>query len=97
MREVQRVEEPLKDLIKDLGDAIDRSLSESESIAQAIGEIRKEGYDVLLVLEATIGFNRRAEKTDVPEDQPVNHQDLDETLTEQDYEFLKTLSISLDE
>ena len=31
-------------------------------IAEAIGEIRRHGYDVFLVLEATIGFNRREDE-----------------------------------
>ena len=45
--------------MQDLGNAINDSLSDSERIAEAIGEIKRAGYDVFLVLEATIGFNRR--------------------------------------
>ena len=55
------MEEPLKHLMQELGNAINDSLSESDRIAEAIGEIKKAGYDVFLVLEATIGFNRRDE------------------------------------
>src|ERR1700687_1948530 len=55
------VEEPLKHLMQELGNAINDSLSESDRIAEAIGEIKRAGYDVFLVLEATIGFNRRDE------------------------------------
>ncbi|MCU1326860.1 MAG: hypothetical protein JWN34_2230, partial [Bryobacterales bacterium] len=47
--------------MQDLGNAINESLSDSESIAEAIGEIKRAGYDVFLVLEATIGFNKRDE------------------------------------
>lgn len=32
---------------------------DSDRIAAAIGEIKRAGYDVFLVLEATIGFNKR--------------------------------------
>src|SRR5258708_244496 len=53
------VDEPLKNLMQELGNAINDSLSESDRIAEAIGEIKRAGYDVFLVLEATIGFNRR--------------------------------------
>ncbi len=53
------VEERLKSLMQDLGNAINESLSDSERIAEAIGEIKRAGYDVFLVLEATIGFNKR--------------------------------------
>ena len=45
--------------MQDLGNAINESLSDSERIAEAIGEIKRAGYDVFLVLEATIGFNKR--------------------------------------
>jgi hypothetical protein len=55
------VEERLKSLMQDLGNAINESLSDSERIAEAIGEIKRAGYDVFLVLEATIGFNKREE------------------------------------
>ncbi len=55
------MEEKLKELMQELGNAINESLSDSERIAEAIGEIKRAGYDVFLVLEATIGFNKREE------------------------------------
>ena len=58
------MDEPLKRLMQELGNAINDSLSESDRIAEAIGEIKRAGYDVFLVLEATIGFNRRDENSE---------------------------------
>ena len=55
------MEEKLKELMQELGNAINESLSDSDRIAAAIGEIKRAGYDVFLVLEATIGFNKRDE------------------------------------
>ena len=55
------MEERLKHLMQELGNAINEALSDSERIAEAIGDIRQAGYDVFLVLEATIGFNKREE------------------------------------
>lgn len=55
------MDDRLKDLMQELGQAINESLSDSERIAEAIGEIKRAGYDVFLVLEATIGFNKRDE------------------------------------
>ncbi|MGQ9918008.1 MAG: hypothetical protein ACUVS7_11370 [Bryobacteraceae bacterium] len=55
------MDERLKELIQELGHAINESLSDSDRIAEAIGEIKRAGYDVFLVLEATIGFNKRDE------------------------------------
>ena len=91
------MEQRLKQLIKRLGRAIDESLSESETIAEAIGQIKSEGYDVLLVLEATIGFNRRSQAGEGSPATTVTHTDLDSSLTEQDQEFLKAMSIKLEE
>lgn len=45
--------------MQELGNAINESLSDSDRIAEAIAEIKRAGYDVFLVLEATIGFNKR--------------------------------------
>lgn len=50
--------------MQELGNAINESLSDSDRIASAIGEIKRAGYDVFLVLEATIGFNKRDETDD---------------------------------
>ncbi len=87
--------------MQDLGNAINESLSDSERIAEAIGEIKRAGYDVFLVLEATIGFNKRDENED--SDSP----DMDESheivatekvrFTTQDQRFLKALRIAVDE
>src|SRR5580658_6144829 len=65
------VDEPLKRLMQELGNAINDSLSESDRIAEAIGEIKRAGYDVFLVLEATIGFNRRDDNDESSEDEPA--------------------------
>ena len=54
--------------MQELGNAINESLSDSDRIAAAIGEIKRAGYDVFLVLEATIGFNKR-EDEDVDDDE----------------------------
>lgn len=97
------MEERLKSLMQDLGNAINESLSDSERIAEAIGEIKRAGYDVFLVLEATIGFNKREEGEDASEDM----EDLAEPrevvtngrvrFTTQDQRFLKALRIAVDE
>jgi uncharacterized protein (UPF0335 family) len=47
----------LKSLIQKLGEAIHESVAESEQIAGVVQDIRRHGFDVLLMLEATIGLN----------------------------------------
>src|SRR3954463_2020316 len=56
-----KVDQQLQKLMKQLGDAINDTLSDSDQIAEVISRIKSGGYDVFLVLEATIGFNRRDE------------------------------------
>lgn len=75
------MEDRLKELMQELGNAINESLSDSDRIAAAIGEIKGAGYDVFLVLEATIGFNKRDETGEDGEDEAVL-----ETRLETDFE-----------
>ena len=100
------VDEPLKHLMQELGNAINDSLSESDRIAEAIGEIKKAGYDVFLVLEATIGFNRRAEgseneeeELEVSEEEPKRNFEATGKIkfTSQDHRFLRALKIAVDD
>jgi hypothetical protein len=98
------VEEPLKHLMQELGNAINDSLSESDRIAEAIGEIKRAGYDVFLVLEATIGFNRRDENSEDDEELEVAEEpkrNFEATgkikFTSQDHRFLRALKIAVDE
>lgn len=85
------MEENLKHLMQKLGHAINESLSESESIEEVLGEIQREGYDVFLVLEATIGFNERAARdSDSGSKSPKSFSD-------QDHAFLKALKITVKE
>ena len=89
--------------MQDLGNAINESLSDSERIAEAIGEIKRAGYDVFLVLEATIGFNKREEGEDASGDDTElsEPQEIGSNgrvrFTTQDQRFLKALRIAVDE
>ena len=92
--------------MQELGNAINDSLSESDRIAEAIGEIKRAGYDVFLVLEATIGFNRRDEDEDEDEsagsgssEQPKRGFETTGKIkfTSQDHRFLRALKIAVDE
>jgi hypothetical protein len=83
--------------MQELGNAINDSLSESDRIAEAIGEIKKAGYDVFLVLEATIGFNRR--EIEVTEEPPRRGFETTGKIkfTTQDHRFLRALKIAVDD
>jgi len=86
--------------MKDLGEAINGSLSESDQIAQVIAKIKDEGFDIFLVLEATIGFNRRENGTEeAPELVSSRKKNVDPefSINAHDVRFLKSLRISVDD
>jgi hypothetical protein len=96
------VDDRLKELMQELGNAINESLSDSERIAEAIGEIKRAGYDVFLVLEATIGFNKREEGAEheagESDDLPADFESAAKLKwTSQDHKFLRALKIAIDE
>jgi hypothetical protein len=88
--------------MQELGNAINESLSDSDRIAAAIGEIRRAGFDVFLVLEATIGFNKRGDNDDDSDSPESGEEKLQFTSpdgfrwTSQDEKFLKALKISVE-
>ena len=83
--------------MQELGNAINESLSDSDRIAEAIGEIKRSGYDVFLVLEATIGFNKREEDEDTSDIETTFDTSTKIKWTNQDHKFLKALKISTEE
>jgi len=94
---VEPLDDNLKQLMKELGAAINDTLSNSDRISEAIAKIRSSGYDVFLVLEATIGFNRRHETADESIETIGVDGEAELNITSQDVKFLKSLKISIDD
>jgi hypothetical protein len=92
------VDQQLKQLMKELGEAINESLADSEQIAEVVSRIKDGGYDIFLVLEATIGVSKPGEKSS-------DKTSLVTTLTsnpqfkisDQDLKFLKSLRIKIED
>jgi len=91
------VDPQLKQLMKELGDAINESLSDSEQISEVVSRIKEGGYDIFLVLEATIGVSKQGEKQ--PDKTLVTTMSSNPELkvSDQDLKFLKSLRIKIDE
>ncbi len=89
----------LRELIQQLGEAIHESVIESEQIAGVVQDIRKHGFDVLLMLEATIGLN---EVSAMPVKKGEAGESAAETsaeagaFTQNDLHFLRSLRISVE-
>ena len=88
----------LKQLMKELGEAINESLADSDQIAEVISKIKAGGYDVFLVLEATIGFNKHEEQAaSKPTLVKGNKGGPEFKINASDAKFLKSLRISADD
>ena len=90
------MDDELKKLMKELGEAINQSVAESDEISDVMTRIRAGGYDVFLVLEATIGFNQRADAGESPRQKELTSSgELD--ITSQDLKFLRSLRIAVND
>jgi hypothetical protein len=84
----------LRELIQQLGEAIHESVIESEQIAGVVQDIRKHGFDVLLMLEATIGLNEvSAKEADAGDSEEVEGE---APFTQTDRDWLRSLRISVE-
>lgn len=81
-----QLDDHLKNLLRELGHAINDTVSESDRITGAIAGVRAHGYDIVLKLDATIGLARR--------DAAALE---DSKLTTQDRRFLESLRIQVDQ
>jgi uncharacterized protein (UPF0335 family) len=89
------LDQTLRKLVQKLGEAIHESVSESEQIAGVVQDIRRHGFDVLLMLEATIGLNELEEAS--PQGASPAEQDGGAgPFTAQDVHFLKSLRIAIE-
>jgi len=94
--------EDVKRMVAEIGSTLQRTLSESPQIAHCLNRIRAEGYEVSLVLEATIGFSKTGGK-----DGPTEVSSFDVRvernepaplkMTPLDKKFLRSLKITVEE
>ncbi len=88
------LEGDLKNYKKKLERAINAALTDSPHITEAIQDIREEGFDVFLIVEATIGFNLKDSEAPSEETPPLNTVEL--KLSIQDARFLRRYGIRPD-
>lgn len=93
------MDQQLKQLMKELGEAINESLADSDSIAEVVSRIKDGGYDIFLVLEATIGISKpgesSTEKATLVTSPSGNNFEF--KVSDQDLKFLKSLRIKVEE
>ncbi len=87
----------IKRLMKTLGESINETLSESPKIKESIQNIRDAGYEVFLIIEAKIGFNKKGKGDNETISTPVKTEDpVRLRITSEDAKFLKSLKIAVD-
>ena len=80
---IVQLDDHLKQLLRELGHAINDTVSESSRITDAISEVRAAGFEIVLKLDATIGLARRDGE--------------DTKITPNDRRFLESLHIQVDQ
>jgi hypothetical protein len=65
------LDDKIKQLLRELGTAINESISSSDDVNEHIQRIRDEGYNLYVVLDATIGLNRLGEEEETPQPAPA--------------------------
>jgi len=84
----------LRELIQQLGEAIHEAVTENDQVSGVVQDIRTHGFDVLLMLEATIALNDVAEKEAESVEVPAGHNG-ELPFTQNDLSFLRSLRISV--
>lgn len=74
----RHVDDRIKQLLRDLGTAINESISGSDDVSRQIQKIRDEGYNLYVVLDATIGLNKNdgSEEEERQEGEPETSTEL---------------------
>lgn len=86
----------MQKLVRELGEAINRALEDSDDIAEARERLRDAGHEVYLMLEATIVLGDVLPEEDR---QPFSNVSVEQRLAEishEDKQFLKSLNIRFD-
>ncbi len=84
------INDEAKQLVQDLGTAINSAVEKSPLVAQAIEHLREAGYDMELTLRLEIGL--RAHDEDEEEDEDATALD----LTDEDVRTLRRMKIRID-
>ena len=86
------INDDAKELVQQLGDAINSAVERSAEVADAIADLRGAGYDVELVLKLEIGLRERDE-----EEEDADEDSATLELTDEDRRTLRSMKIRFDD
>jgi len=97
------IPENLREIVDRLGVALVKALANDESSRALVQEIQAHGFDMALMLEATVALHRRSDSDDEAQGETGQGQEAEFTLdqsggqwSEDDKAFLKTFKIALE-
>jgi hypothetical protein len=95
----ERQDQRVTRMVHELGNAIRQSLADSPQVTACLDRIKADGYDLSVVLEATIGFSptRREELSSAATLDAEPGEPSRPKITPLDKKFLRSLKISVEE
>ncbi len=83
------IDDDAKEIVRDIGTAINESVENSSKVAEAIERLREAGYEMELTLRLEIGLRPHAGEDGEEQDTTLN-------LTDEDVEVLQRMKIRID-
>ena len=99
-RQLQEGEDKLRRLVQNLEKSIEQAIASSPQVEECLARIREEGYELSLVLQATLAFAPRGElnQEQVEEVAGIGSSSLASfRMSSLDKKFLRSLKIAVDE
>lgn len=89
------MDQHLEKLLKELGEAINESISGSADVNRRIQRIKDHGYNLYVLLDATIGLNREGEADDAAtsSSSPRRRETIQFRIDVNDLSFLRSVGI----
>lgn len=83
------IDDDAKEIVREIGTAINESVENSTKVAEAIERLREAGYEMELTLRLEIGLRPHAGEEDAETDTTLD-------LTEEDLQVLQRMKIRID-
>jgi len=84
------LDEPAKEIVKEIGSAINTAVEQSPHVASAIERLRNAGFDLELTIRLEIGLRERGEG------ELTDPEAVDLDLTDDDVQTLRRMKIRID-
>lgn len=96
-RQLQEGEDKLRRLVQNLEKSIEQAIASSPQVEECLARIREEGYELSLVLQATLAFAPRGELNQEQVEEVAGISLASFRMSSLDKKFLRSLKIAVDE